>query len=443
MIVMKFGGTSVKDAERIRNVYEIVKSRLQKRPVLVCSATSGTTNQLIELANTAFKGEPTEEEIGKIMDRHDQIITSLGMENGILDEIYAEMTELFSRVKDVKLASSQTLDHIQSFGERMSCRIVAAYLDKMGIKAHAHDAYDIGMVTNPDFGKAEPLPHAYDLIKEHIAKMDHVPVVTGFIGKTTAGEITTLTRGGSDYTASIIGAAIDAEEVQIWTDVDGVMTADPRVVDCAKTVEKLSFNEAAELATFGARVLHPKSLIPALKKNIPVLVLNTYDPSGKGTTVVMDSPKSDRIIKAIACKKGISLVNLTSTRMLNAHGYLARVFDIYRDYGKSVDMISTSEVSVSMTINEPDHMDGIIKDLSGIAEVKQEDNKAIICVVGEGMKHAKGIAGRVFTVVGNEKVSIEMISQGASEINISFVVDEKDADKIMIALHRELISCKD
>ncbi len=297
----------------------------------------------------------------------------------------------------------------------------------------------MGMITNPDFGNAEPLDHAPEMIDKCVCGMDHVPVVTGFIGKTTAGEITTLSRGGSDYTASIIAAACNAKEVQIWTDVDGVMSADPRVVKEAKTIKKLSFNEASELAVFGARVLHPKSLIPALEKNIPVRVLNTYNPDSEGTIVVMKSEKSDSVIKAIACKKGISLVNVTSTRMLNACGYLARVFDIFRDYQKSVDMIATSEVSISMTLNEPGNMEGIIKDLEGIADVKTEDNKAIICVVGEGMNHELGIAGRIFTALGKTGKNIEMISQGASEINIGLVVDEENADNVVRALHEEFI----
>ncbi|MBD3164074.1 aspartate kinase [Candidatus Woesearchaeota archaeon] len=439
MIVMKFGGTSVKDAERIRNVAEIVKLKLDEKPVLVCSATAGTTDKLIEMANLAFQGKPTEEIQKELKQKHDKIMSELGVKDKEVDGLFDMISQLMERVEEVRLASSETMDHIQSFGERISCRIVAAYLNKTGIKAKAHDAYDIGMITNPDFGKAEPLGHAPGLIKEHVSRMDHVPVITGFIGKTTAGEITTLTRGGSDYTASIIGSAIDAGEVQIWTDVDGVMSADPRVVKDARTVDKLSFDEAAELAIFGARVLHPKSLIPALEKNITVRVLNTYNPEAKGTEIVLKAKKSEKVIKAIACKKGITLVNLNSTRMLNAHGYLARVFDIFREHNKSVDMISTSEVNISMTVNEPEGMEEIISDLQGIADAKAEEKKSIICVVGEGMKHAKGLAGRVFSRLGETGVNIEMISQGASEINISFVVNENDADKAVNALHSELL----
>jgi aspartate kinase len=437
MIVMKFGGTSVRDAERIKIVADIVKSILKDKPVVICSATSGTTDMLIAMANTAFKGESTKSMQNDIKDKHISIIKDLGLKEDIISNIFEDMSKLMERVEEVRLASSETLDHIQSFGERISCRIVAAYMDKTGTKAKAHDAYDIGMITNPDFGKAEPLEHAPELIKKNISKLDHVPIITGFIGKTTAGEITTLSRGGSDYTASIIGASIGAKEVQIWTDVDGVMSADPKVVKKAKTIEVLSFNEASELAVFGARVLHPKSIIPAMDKGIPVRVLNTYNPEGKGTLVVPEAKKSDKVIKAIACKKGISLLNLTSTRMLNAHGYLARVFEVFKDHQKSVDMISTSEVSISLTVNEPDNMEKAIKELEGFAEVKTENDRAIICAVGEGMHYTKGVLGKVFSAI--EDIRIEMVSAGASEINIAFIVDMNDADKVVNALHEELI----
>lgn len=439
MLVMKFGGTSVGSADRIKVVGEIVSSNISKKPVVVCSAVSGVTNMLIEIANTGFKGLPTQELQKKLKEKHDGIIRELGIRPDIIDNLFDDLARLMERVELIKQPSAETMDKIQSFGERMSCRIVADYLDDIGVAAEAHDAYDIGMVTTPEFGKAEPLPHAYGLIKSHISKLMHVPVITGYIGKTTAGEITTLSRGGSDYTAAIIGAAVNSEEIQIWTDVNGVMSTDPKIVRDAKTIETLSFDEASELATFGAKVLHPKTIIPAVEKSIPVRVLNTYNPTHKGTLIVTKSEKTDKVVKAIACKKGISIVNLSSTRMLNAHGYLARIFEVFRDYQKSVDMISTSEVSISMTVNEPDGMEKIVKELAGIATVKMETGKAIICVVGEGMKYSIGTAGKVFTAIGKAGIDIEMISQGASEINISFVVDEKDAEKAVKVLHDEFI----
>jgi aspartate kinase len=439
MLVMKFGGTSVGDAERIKTVAEIVKSALNKKPVVVCSAVAGVTNSLIAIENAGFKGESTKELQKQLREKHDKIISELGIKKDVIDSLWDELGKLMERVEAVKLATSETMDHIQSFGERMSCRIVAEYFNKIGIKSQCHDAYDVGMITSPDFGKAEPLEHAPHLIKSTIKKLTHVPVITGYIGKTTAGEITTLSRGGSDYTAAIIGAAIGSEEIQIWTDVDGVMSSDPKIVKNAKTIDTMSFNEAAELATFGAKVLHPKTIIPAVEKNIPVRVLNTHNPKGKGTLIVGEAKKTDSVVKAIACKKGIALINIISTRMLNQHGYLARIFEIFADHQKSVDMLSTSEVSVSLTVNEPDNMEKVVKDLSGIANVKLETGKAIICVVGEGMKYHPGMAGRIFTIIGKTGVNIEMISQGASEINISCVVNEEDAEKVVNALHNELI----
>ena len=238
MIVMKFGGTSVGNAEKIKAVSQIIKLNLDQKPVVVCSAVKGVTDMLIEMANTAFKGESTKDLLRHLKEKHDKIIRELDIAKDTATPLLEDIDRLMERVENVRLESTETLDHIQSYGERMSCRIVAAYLSKVGIKAKAHDAFDMGMITNPDFGRAEPLEHAPEMIKEHMAKMDHVPVVTGFIGKTTAGEITTLSRGGSDYTASIIGAATDSDEIQIWTDVDGIMSTDPKIVKDAKTIAK-------------------------------------------------------------------------------------------------------------------------------------------------------------------------------------------------------------
>jgi aspartate kinase len=336
----------------------------------------------------------------------------------------------------MKNMNPELLDEVQSFGERCSIRLVAAYLNKIGIKAEAKDAYDVGMITNPDYGKAEPLPDAEEKIKEEIEKVDGVPVVTGFIGKDSSGHITTLGRGGSDYTAGIIGAALGAT-VEIWTDVNGIMSTDPRVVPEAKTIPNISFNEASELAYFGARVLHPKTIWPAVKKNVPVKVLNSFEPDNKGTTIVKESTKTKEIIKAIAAKKNINLITLTSNRMLLAHGFLARVFSVFEDYNRSVDMVATSEVSVSLTVDNDKHLDDIKSDLEGVADVNIVKGKSIISIVGDGMSNVPGISGRTFSALGKAKINIEMISQGASEINISFIVDDKDADNAVKVLHKE------
>ena len=439
MIVMKFGGSSVGDAKRILNVCSIVKSR--KEPVVVVSAVRGVTDMLIHTAEMAAKGEDVSKELGEIKERHHKILRELGLNEDLVDSQLEKFAKVVDRIFVMKRINPELMDEVQSFGERCSSRIVAACLTKEGVPAKAYDAYDIGMITTPDYGKAEPLPDAEEKIAKAIKKLNVVPVVTGFIGKDSAGNITTLGRGGSDYTAAIIGAALDST-TEIWTDVNGIMSADPKVVSGAHTISKISFNEASELAYFGARVLHPKTIWPAVKKNLAVKVLNSFEPSDKGTTIVNDAAKTREVIKAIACKKNINLVNLSSTRMLLAHGFLARVFTVFEDYKKSVDMIATSEVSVSLTVDNDKDLDKIKEDLEGVADVRIENEKSIICVVGEGMNHVPGIAGRLFSVLGDNKISIEMISQGASEINISFIVDNKYADKVVQVLHGEFFGSK-
>jgi aspartate kinase len=433
---MKFGGSSVGDADRIKNVSDIVKSRLDQKPVVVCSAVKGVTDKLIDTAEKAAKGEDVSKELEEIKKRHHDILKDLELDETLVDSQLDEFFKVVDKIFVMKNMNPELLDEVQSFGERCSIRLVAAYLNKIGIKAEAKDAYDVGMITNPDYGKAEPLPDAEEKIKEEIEKVDGVPVVTGFIGKDSSGHITTLGRGGSDYTAGIIGAALGAT-VEIWTDVNGIMSTDPRVVPEAKTIPNISFNEASELAYFGARVLHPKTIWPAVKKNVPVKVLNSFEPDNKGTTIVKESTKTKEIIKAIAAKKNINLITLTSNRMLLAHGFLARVFSVFEDYNRSVDMVATSEVSVSLTVDNDKHLDDIKSDLEGVADVNIVKGKSIISIVGDGMSNVPGISGRTFSALGKAKINIEMISQGASEINISFIVDDKDADNAVKVLHKE------
>lgn len=438
MIVMKFGGTSVKDDVRIRNVCEIVRQELPKKPVVVSSAAGGITDLLIETAKRAMNDGDFEETLKKIKDRHYDIVEKLKLDKNLVEPLLFEFEELVRKIYTTKSCGIDTMDLVQSFGERLSIRLVAAELTNQGIPAEAFDAWDIGMITNSDFGKAEPIEGHEKLMKQSLLNKKIVPVITGFIGKTKSGIVTTFGRGGSDYTAAIIGAAIDAKEIQIWTDVDGMMTTDPRIVKEVKTIPKISFAEASELAYFGAKVLHPKTILPAMKKDIPVLILNTYNPKGRGTTIVREVSKTNEVAKAIACKKKITLVNIDSTRMLGAHGFLARVFNVFDEYKKPVDMIATTEVSISLTVDNEENMDKIVKELKEIAEIKVERNKAIVCVVGAGMRHTHGVAGRIFTALGKANINVEMISQGASEINVSFIVEEKEADEAVRVLHKEL-----
>ncbi len=436
MIVMKFGGTSVGNAERIKNVADIIKSRINKNPVVVVSAVSKITDALIEMARAKDKIKSSQM-IKHIIKTHMQVIKGLGIEKTLLDEDIKELAALADNAKINSSIDLAALDKFQSFGERMSSKIVAAQLNKIGITAKAFNSWELGFLTDSEFGNAEPLEDTYDNLKKNIKKQHVVPVITGFIGKTENGEITTLGRGGSDYTAAIVGAAINAEEIEIWTDVNGILSADPKIVQNTHTMERVSFAEASELAYFGAKVLHPKTLLPAMDKNIPVRVLNSFEPGNSGTTIYKTIEKRRSIIKAIACKKKITMINVGSSRMLGAFGFLARVFDIFDDHRKSVDVVSTSEVSVSLTVDNDDGLEGIMEELGEIGTVQIEKNKAIICAVGEGMKQVKGIAGRIFSVLGNNNINVGMISQGASAINVTFIVDESIADKAVQTLHKE------
>ena len=438
MILMKFGGTSVGNAERIANAANIVKSFIQKRPVVVVSAVTKVTDALIKLAKECAdgKGDETLDNIKKV---HYKILEKLGIDDTLLKQDIEELSNLVNKTKSIKNFSfekAKIFDYFQSFGERMSSKILAEQLNKIGVKARAFNSWELGFLTDNEFGNAEPLEVTYTNLKNNIKKLDVVPVITGFIGKTENGEITTLGRGGSDYTAAIIGASINADEIQIWTDVNGIMSTDPKIVENAKTLENVSFAEASELAYFGAKVLHPKTILPAMKKNIPVRVLNSFNPKNKGTTIVNKAIKSKQTIKAITCKNGITLINVESTRMLGAYGFLARLFNVFEEHKKSVDVVATSEVSVSMTIDNNKDTDKILSELKGIADVRLANNKAIICIVGEGIKNTPGIAGKIFSALGKNRINIEMISQGASGINITFIVDGKDAENAVRVLHR-------
>jgi aspartate kinase len=436
MIVMKFGGTSLGNAERIRKTAEIIKSGLEKKPVVVLSAIAKMTDALIRLANEAVNGAG-EGTFNAIKNAHLEIIKELSIDESLLNNDFNELSKLVKVSQKNKKIDAKILDSFQSFGERMSSKIVAAHLNNIGIAAQPFNSWDLGLLTNDDFGNAEPLAPSYQNIKANLSKLNLVPVITGFIGKNENNEITTLGRGGSDFTAAIIGSSIDAKEIQIWTDVDGLMSTDPKIVANARIIPRVSFAEASELAYFGARVLHPKTILPAMKKKIPVKVLNSMNPKGEGTIILSESYKNNYPIKAIACKKGINLINIDSSRMLGAYGFLARIFYIFDKYRKSVDVISTSEVSVSLTIDNDENINNIIKELEKFSDVELSKDKSIICVVGDGLRQEKGNAGRIFTTLGKNDINIEMISQGASKINITFVVEGKNGEKAVKALHHE------
>jgi len=442
MIVMKFGGTSVGNAAAIDRVRKIVTRRLGDDPVVVVSAVGGITNLLMEAAQRAKersrKGIQLFERFCCI---HGGIMRDLGLPDRLVAKEYELLREVLHGIYYLGELTPRTLDYVASFGERVSVKIVSAYFSAGGIPSRPYTGGETGIITNGEHGNASPLPHTYGIIHRKLAARRKLAVVTGFIAKSERGEITTLGRGGSDFTAAIIGRGLGATEIQIWTDVTGIMTADPRVVPRARTIKKLSFAEAAELAYFGAKVLHPRTIEPAVEKNIPVRILNTFEPDAAGSLVVRNARPPRNSIRAIACKKNNILFNLRSTRMLDAHGYLARIFEVFRNHAIPVDLIATSEVSVSATVdgNCAPKFDEIISELGKICTARTVAERAIICVVGEGIGSTPNVAGKVFRIVGRGGVNVEMISQASSGLNISFLVKNSSADKAVRLLHKEFL----
>ena len=325
-------------------------------------------------------------------------------------------------------------DNFVSFGERFSARIVANYLKSLGINSEAKDAFDIGIIINKE-SKFEVSKDKYPEIKEHISKINSVLVITGFIAKDTKGKITTLGRGGSDYTATILGAAINAEEVQIWTDVDGIMTADPKLVKNPKKLDSVSFEEASEIASLGAKVLHPKTILPAVEKNIPVRILNTFNPKNLGTVVSNNTIKEPRV-SSITYKKSIKVINISTPRMLESKGFLRRIFEVFDINNISVDMVSTSEINISVTIDnlKNQRIDKAESELKEIGKIDIKENRAIISVVGNKMSHVPNVMSIIFSALNN--IDVEMISSSMSEINQSFVIKEEQLEEAVKRLHK-------
>jgi aspartate kinase len=354
-----------------------------------------------------------------------------------LEADFNSLDELLRGVVAVGELTARTTDTIAGFGERISSKIAAAAFSQRGIEASHVDSRRC-IVTDGNFGKAVP---QFDLTNARLADIvkpllerGRVPVMGGFIGATREGIATTLGRGGSDFSAAIVGAGLDATRIEIWTDVDGMMTTDPNLCPQARRIKTISFEEAAELAYFGAKVLHPATLLPAIQKNIPVLILNSRNPKCEGTRITATAPKTRNIFKAIAAKKRITVVDVVATRMLMAHGFLKSIFEVFANHRCPVDMVSTSEVSVSVTVDSNESIAAIAADLGKLADVKYEGRKAIVCLVGENIRNTPGIAAKVFGAIPD--VNIQMISQGASEINISFVIDEADVPQVVSRLHQ-------
>ncbi len=432
MIVMKFGGSSVGDSGRIKAMAEIVRGNLARNPVVVVSAFGGVTDSLIDLARKAKGGKPNGE-LDDVRNRHLKTMKELGLEGNLIAGELEELERLMDGIALLSELTPKTLDKVMSFGERMSSKIIASYMEANGVKAAARNAYDIGMLTDSNFGDADVLPETADMIRGAFKpEQGVVSVVTGYIGKDRQGEITTLGRSGSDYTASIVGAAIGAEEIQIWTDVDGVMTSDPRIVKGAMSIESVSYSEASELAFMGAKVLHPKTILPAIEKGIPVRVLNTFNPSHRGTTIVRDIKTRSRLA-SIACKRRVCVINISTPEMFLAHGFLRRVFEIFDNLGFSVDMVSTSEVNVSVTIDGKHDLQRLVRELEKISKVEVRENRAKISLVGNEVSFMPDLFKKLFEALS--EIKVEMMSSSTSEVNQSFVVKEEQADEAVRRLH--------
>ncbi len=437
MLVMKFGGTSLGIPAHCERALEIVRERVAADPIVVVSALSGVTNTLVELCRA---GDARATLLATLGERHTAHARSLGLDPMVVGLLLAELhADPACARADAPIVRADR-DRVLAFGERLSAALFAAALSARGLAARAVHAGEAGLVTDDRFGQAHPRPEADARLRAGLADRSRLPVVTGFIGATTDGRTTTLGRGGSDYSAALIGAALGATEIQVWTDTSGMLSADPRVVPEARPVPKLSFAEACELAYFGARVLHPKTLLPAMERGIPVRILNTARPEDPGSLVTAEAETNlvGWRVKSIASKSGITAVTIASTRMLLAHGFLARVFEVFGRHHVVVDLVTTSEVSISVTVDDTSRLPQALAELGTIGRVEVRDGLAVVAVVGEGAPTQLGLAGHVFTLLGGVGVPVEMISQGASRVNLSFVVAETHAERVVRLLHRGL-----
>jgi aspartate kinase len=445
LIVMKFGGSSLESSLAIQRVAGIVRTRLGRHPFVVVSAMGKTTNALLNIARDAANGKraQAEESLRVLEEFHAReaslLVGSSGQEKlqKILESHFRELRETVIDLASLGFLSPQTADAIASYGERLSSLIVALAFQNQGLPARHLDARTV-IVTDRNFTQATPLlPETYARLSETVRATDpaQITVMGGFIGATADKTPSTLGRGGSDFSASLVGAGINAEEIEIWTDVDGLLTCDPNLVPEARPVRLISFDEAAELAYFGAKVLHPATIGPAKDKNIPVRILNSRRPEAPGTRIVAHSVPSTSVLKSLACKRGVTVVNIRSNRMLMAHGFLRSIFEIFDQQETPVDMIATSEVSVSLTVDNDAHLPAICSALAPFTEVSIEKNQALLCAVGENIRDTPGVAARIFAAL--QDVNVRMISQGASRLNLGLVVNEVDLLRAARALHRE------
>jgi aspartate kinase len=454
LVVMKFGGTSVEDAVAIDRTAGIVRGRVERglQPIVVVSAMAKVTDQLIAAAQAAARGDRNGALAitARLRNRHLETAGKLvpaeaiGEVEAWMETEFAALDEILRGLSAVGELTPRIHDMVVSYGERISSRMIAAGFAHRGLSSAHVDARRC-IITDAQHGRGIPQDALIEeRLREHVlphAQEGRVVVMGGFIGSTVEGVTTTLGRGGSDFTAALVGGGLEAESIEIWTDVNGIMTTDPRLCPDALRVKTISFEEAAELAYFGAKVLHPATILPAVKKNIPVLVLNSRNPQNEGTRITAVAPHCRSPFKSIAVKKKLTIIDVVASRMLMSHGYLKAIFDIFDKHKCAVDMVSTSEVSVSLTVDSNEKLPEIAADLSKLADVKYEGKKALVCLVGENVRGHNGIAGRVFTAV--KDVNLRMISQGASEINMSFMIEEDDVEEAVRALHAEFFDDAD
>ena len=441
MIIVKFGGTSVGDAGAIRRAAEIVLSRMPRKPIVVVSAMAGVTNELLALADQASQGHliGALRAVEGLRDRHLAAAASLLEDDdadvaGDLSAMFDELASLAEAISTLGHLTPRSIDTIGSLGEQLSAPLVVAAFAREGVPAELVDARRV-IATDDAFTRAEPLP---DVIAERartsllpIVRAGRIPVMGGFIGSTLQGITTTLGRGGSDYSASLVGAALRAQAIEIWTDVDGMLTADPRVVPGARLIQRIRFDEASELASFGAKVLHPSTIAPAVQLGIPVYIFNSRNPDGAGTEITFDAPRC--AVRAVAGKTKIAVVRVRSPRMLLAHGFLRTVFEVFAKHRVSVDVVATSEVSVSLTVDESTALEGVISDLSALGDVAIERNRGIVALVGAGLSDDGAAMAGALTAIG--AVRIHMLSLSATGINLTVIIDGSEVNAVMGRLH--------
>jgi len=445
MIVVKFGGTSVGDAEAILRAAEIVRSRLDRHPFVVVSALAGTTNALLQIAEQAASGQRIGAARGveTLRERHLGVAETLLADWAQSADVIAELSGAFDELASLAEALSvlghltpRSLDAIAAKGEIISSMLVVAAFQAKGLAAEHVDATRV-MITDDRFGRAEPrtdrIAEAARRTIRPLLDQGRVPVTGGYIGATDTGVVTTLGRGGSDLSASLFGAAMGAEAIEIWTDVDGMLTADPRVVPGATLIERIRFDEASELASFGAKVLHPNTIFPAVRLGIPVYVYNSRKPEGRGTLITYDAPQCP--VRAIAGKTGITVIKIKSPRMLLQHGFLRTIFEVFERHRTSVDVVATSEISVSVTVDDPTHLDTLTVELSQLGDVSVERNRGILAVVGSSLANESTTMARALAAISPARV--HMLSLSASSINLTVLVDGEDVTRSMAALHKE------